>query len=450
MSGGQLSPLDFIALSNKLGELYEFDDYANITLICGNEPITAVTFKDQPRADIAKDCLKWAINRGILVNFVACTLYARRKDPGYQSLLALVTTALPDALNLPANVQSDVYDVVSGISSLEALMTRDEVRQQIVSSRDRLAAISASINLLVIYKSLHDILHRLQTTPLATLLLAADKAVDDPVGSEMIAGHIEAANRALTDIGALLTQPESASLPDSYDQSWVDLLKQFADQCQDGLDSGKTIRIRMALQNINRILDGQSTQLNRLIFNAANKLPFADLTTTLQDVTKLDTGLATELNPAITAIGELRQTLLNRVTAHDRLQTVEYDLTYLADCLNAEDGHLILGQMAELWPKTRSNALSANALNPGPATYVLGQKEGDQVDACLLGIETSEADSSLTSQIPERIRELRKAFTMFRRKVGAFFFEVDSRLKSDFESTAQISGRLRVVVEATP
>lgn len=450
MSTTALSPTDVIALSDRIGELYTFEELGNLTLVCNNEAITGITFQEQPRSDIAQDCLEWARNRGILANFLACVLYARRRDPAYPALLELVKAALPDALSAPHNVQPQVCAVVAGIGSLEALMARDEVRRQVATSRERLTAVGASITLLVIYKSLHDILHRLRTTPIRTLLLAARNAGEDPVCYQTIANHIGETLRAVTDIRAVLAPPDRASLLDDYDRSWIEAMKQFADHSQDGLDNGLPARIRIGLLQIDKILIEQSPQLNRFIFNAANKLPLANLAQALQGVTEVDALFDAQIAPAVTAIGELRQTLLDRVTAHDRLQTVEGDLSILAICLDDEDGGLIIEHMAELWPKTRSAALSTMSLNPGPPTYVFGNKDADRVDASLLGIESAEADPAMAGQTRTKIKDFRTAFSAFQNKVNRFFVEVDSRLKSDFESTAQISGRLRSVIESVP
>lgn len=438
-----------IALANGVGDLCTFRELGDLTLVCNDEPITGISFEQQPRRDIARDCIDWAAKTGILTNFIACVLYSKSKDPGFPPFQALVKTVLPGALDAAPSVQPQVYAVVSGISHLEELMKRDEVRGQLAASRDKLMSITQSINLLVIYKTLHDTLHRLQTTQTRTLLQAALTAVDDQISSEMIAGYIGATNRAVTDIRGLITAPEKAMLLNGFDQSWIDILKQSASKCQDGLDNGLPARIRIALRSIAIILSEQSPLLNKYIFNSANRLPFADLAAALGSVSGLDKLYAGALDPAIAAITELRKNLIDRVTAHDRLQTVEQNLSILAECLD-DSADLILGQMAELWPETRSSALSTNGLDLGPATYVIDQKDSDRVDGCLLDIERMQSDPALAAKVPDQVKALKRAFFIFQSKVGSHFFEVDSKLKSDFDSTAQISNRLQAIVGALP
>ncbi|WP_413990952.1 hypothetical protein ACMDCR_02210 [Labrys okinawensis] len=431
---------NIFALSRAIGEMCDFAELRDLIGICYGESIFAISYEQQPRHQIARECVDWALKCGILENFVAIVLRAKSEDQRFAAFKALVEQVIPAALAAPPSVLSGVDTVISGLDQLNAHLNKDHVRQQLDKSRQNLADVRQRINLLAVYKGLHDNLHRLQITQTRTLLQAAASAARDPADLEVVQAHIDNVFHTVSAAQTLVANADAIAVIAGFDLSWINEMRAVALRCQDGLDTAQTGAVRNAVKRIAGIADSQSTLLNKGIFNAATKLPLADLAGALSAIGETDRDIEPSLRPAIAAIGDLQRSLMGRVATHNRLQAAQENLSLLAGCLDNPNDQ-ILSEMTDLWPETRTAVLTVSSYGLEPATNAI-DIYGDKVDGILLQVEQAQNQPDFDPRTAISVKSLQQALASFQRKANVQFFEIDCKLKADFDSIFRISERL--------
>ncbi|MDZ5450325.1 hypothetical protein [Labrys sp. ZIDIC5] len=442
-----LPPQSVISISNAIGDLCTFRELGDLMQICygTSVAITGVSFAEQPRRKVARDCVDWAQKCGILTNFVAIVLHAKNDNTAFRDL---VTQLIPDALTAPPSVASQVGTVVSGLDSLAAYLAKDEVRKKAGISKQRLAEIGQRINLLAAYKGLHDSLHHIQINH-TRILLQAVASMDNPISYETVQVYISQVRAAVIAIRTQIARPGADEILAGLDLSWVDDLESSSQRCQEGLEADRPGPVLIAIRQIAAISDSQSVQLNKGIFDAATKLPLPELASALVEIGAADTGLLAALDEAIVALGALQRSLMSRIATHNRLQKVEQNLSILASCLD-DPGVLIVDEIAALWPETRAMLLNLAVLGLERADLTVDAEDCDKIDACLQDVEIAQRDTAFNLKSAPAIRALQRSFSGFQKNASAQFFALDSRLKADFDSIFQISDRLRSILGAVP
>ncbi|OCC02495.1 hypothetical protein BA190_22565 [Labrys sp. WJW] len=442
-----LPPQSVISISNAIGDLCTFRELGDLMQICygTSVAITGVSFAEQPRRKVARDCVDWAQKCGILTNFVAIVLHAKNDNTAFRDL---VTQLIPDALTAPPSVASQVGTVVSGLDSLAAYLAKDEVRKKAGISKQRLAEIGQRINLLAAYKGLHDSLHHIQINH-TRILLQAVASMDNPISYETVQVYISQVRATVIAIRTQIARPGADEILAGLDLSWVDDLESSSQRCQEGLEADRPGPVLIAIRQIASISDSQSVQLNKGIFDAATKLPLPELASALVEIGAADTGLLAALDEAIVALGALQRSLMSRIATHNRLQKVEQNLSILASCLD-DPGVLIVDEIAALWPETRAMLLNLAVLGLERADLTVDAEDCDKIDACLQDVEIAQRDTAFNLKSAPAIRALQRSFSGFQKNASAQFFALDSRLKADFDSVFQISDRLRSILGAVP
>ena len=442
-----LPPQSVISISNAIGDLCTFRELGDLMQICygTSVAITGVSFAEQPRRKVARDCVDWAQKCGILTNFVAIVLHAKNDNTAFRDL---VTQLIPDALTAPPSVASQVGTVVSGLDSLATYLAKDEVRKKAGISKQRLAEIGQRINLLAAYKGLHDSLHHIQINH-TRILLQAVASMDNPISYETVQVYISQVRATVIAIRTQIARPGAEEILAGLDLSWVDDLESSSQRCQEGLEADRPGPVLIAIRQIASISDSQSVQLNKGIFDAATKLPLPELASALVEIGAADTGLLAALDEAIVALGALQRSLMSRIATHNRLQKVEQNLSILASCLD-DPGVLIVDEIAALWPETRAMLLNLAVLGLERADLTVDAEDCDKIDACLQDVEIAQRDTAFNLKSAPAIRALQRSFSGFQKNASAQFFALDSRLKADFDSVFQISDRLRSILGAVP
>ncbi len=450
MSDSDIPPQSISLLSKSIGRLCSYRELDGHIRACDlDETIEGVSFENQPRNLVARDCISWALKNGVLRDFIDSILRARKDDPEAKAFKTLVVALIPPSFEARSTVRSQVNTVISGLDQLNTLLNRDEVRRHLDTSRQKLTDVRRRINLLAIHKDLHDHLHHLQITPTHMLLRMAQAAAKDHHSLHLVRAHLAQVDTTVSAAQALATKADAITAAEGagpqLEPVWIGEMRAVAKQCKNDLADGRIEQVCGAIKRLADIAEGQSLQLNKNILFATTKLPLTELASTLSAIGQADKDIEPSLRPAIAAIGDLHRTLVQRALTHNQLQAARQDLTFLTESLD-EPGNLFLPGMAELWPATRAILLNVRLPGVDAETSCLNTQDSEEVDNGLVLVARALGEPGFDPKTNDSVMALQEALIDFQFKANAQFFEVDCKLKGDFDNVNQISERLETTL----
>jgi hypothetical protein len=310
--------------------------------------------------------------------------------------------------------------VGEGLSALTDLVQRSpEVRQAVIGFRTDFQAASEQIDLLVDFKDLHDILHRLQFQCFNTVQQIAPRFPDDELAIDTLTDSQLTLEGLIDEVKKFGTRTSDARNETSWMQDMVDARAEL----QTAIDTSDPKVLKKTIGRLNRLLSIIPAKINGRLNNAARALRLPSLTQALSGMLgsiqtlELEADKKQQFETGVTGLVTLSQVLTTLIESHDRWQDVDVELRHIETIIEYD-----LFVLEDSWPglKSKTTALCKDVVEEWAAAI---QKEAD-------GLE-----QMLAAQNPAKVK---RSFRMFRRRASERFFRVDIDLKT-------VCGELRLV-----
>ena len=325
-------------------------------------------------------------------------------------------------------VTADPKAVGNGLKALGVLIVQStEVREAAIAYRTDFQAASEQINRLGQYKSLHDILHRLQFDCYNLIL----QEVDRFPGDERSTDNLKYYQITLEFIVEELRSMARSSKIVRREIGWIkDLLEaQIAfDDALKNLDQG---RLKTPVWLLNRLLATQPSQINTSLNNAARALRLPALNAGLLMIkqsfenAELDAKTKSAFLEGVDAIDQLNVNLVALVNEHDAWQEIDLELRWLETSID----NLVIS-----WPFLYKK--------------IAPLCEGVDVQ---WAIRLTESMSVLTAALEaNNPSHLRLAFRSFRARANIRFYQVDMSLKKLSDELQEVGANLASILRLIP
>jgi hypothetical protein len=331
-------------------------------------------------------------------------------------------TLFTDAVGPCHPAKTITQDVREGFGALVDLLSNPEIYALVTVFRSDFKLIGEQIELLSYYKTLHDLLHKLEIEYYRNIVQEARRFPGDEMTLTMLAeyamglhGIFQEAQRAID------TRPATAS-----DAPWLSRLSDAQREVETAVDSLDTRPLQKAIFLLTQLLADQPVRLNASLTETAKTLRLSGLVTSL--VTLKEKMAAIAADPAkvqqftegIASLSELNVRLGQRVQTHDAWQEVDSILRRIETNLSHDTTELEWSWI-DLKEKTH-------------------QLYSQDADAEILILQQCEQklDDAITAT---DLAKIRHHFCVYRRAALNYFSLVDLSL-------IQICGELRTISQS--
>ena len=410
----EFTELDAIIFRSSVGELRLFVD-----LVGTGDPKVTTAYK----------LLMELANRGFVTLFLAYLLSARPADA---DLRELIGKAWPPALTAEVETGKQVQTALKGLAATQGMLTDPAVKAALTESRDALTSLVGDIEVLGIYKDLHECLHQLQMKSSWSLRSNAKRLATDPSQIAILREYNEQIKTSYSK-----ARDSADKLPDAlkgFETVWVDDLESAQGKYEPALDDADVRAVLLALNEILHVIRSEPFRLGKQIYVTAKQLPLQNLTEALRKVSDTVGADHPELAGAYSSMHNLHATLLGRVLEHKMWQDADNKISDLEEAVGhasedmREDFNLSWGGPSG----TKKTVQAMMALDPKAKWSQNLQQYSDRLD------------DELAHEAPGAT--LATAFDAYRREARFRFFTVDAQLKSDCAALVRIGAPLRAII----
>lgn len=445
MPNGVAIPSDMLEpLGNKIGDLFSFRELDLILYKCsGDHIINGIANEMEPRRKTARSCLEAVERDGTLAPFLRLIAESPQSKPELRNLILQVAPGLVIART---DTKAKVDLVVSGLFQTHTSLDDPNIRAAVVASRETIRTVSKTVEILDVYKNLHDILHQMQMRRFSELRTAAVNMKADPAQADKLRDfqdRVRLAHQFATPWPPRLAHD---SMAQTIEQGWVDKIGSAGDKLRTAIEQSNTAEACMALNVVLRILETEPSRINTYIFSAAKTLPLNELVETLNRVGAAAGSYAAVFKQAADALAAVRTDLHIRVVEHNLWQEID-------DGLWAMDRHFILPPENALrdfgidWPSTK---LRVRTLADGEEGVTWAKNithYSDRIDDEIVHIEEQLAPPGGAANIQTLTDNLYCIYTDFRFEARLRFLMVDQLLKSECEGLVAIGAPLQALLK---
>jgi hypothetical protein len=325
-------------------------------------------------------------------------------------------------------VTADPQVVGNGLKALGALIVQSTaVRAAAIAYRTDFQAASEQINKLGQYKSLHDVLHRLQFDCFNLILQEVDRFPNDDQAIDNLAYYQITFDHIVEELRSMARESEIVRREISWIKDLVDA--QFA--YDEALKNADQDRLKTAVWLLNRLLATQPSQINTSLNNSARALRLPALSAGLIMIKRtlesadLDPDMKSEFLEGVNAIDQLNANLVGLVNEHDDWQEIDLELRWLETNMD---------NLAMSWPYLHKK--------------IAPLYEGVDIQ---WAIRLTEAIAILAAAMdannPSRVR---LAFRSFRARANIRFYQVDMALKKLSDELQLVGTNLASILRLFP
>jgi hypothetical protein len=369
------------------------------------------------------------VERNQVVLFLAHVLTSK---PANQTLRGLIEQACPPALTAEIDIGKQIPTVLAGLVTTRNMLRDPTVRQALAQSRDALEAVVRNIDILEVYKNLHESLHKLQITSFASLRKRVKKLADDPSLLEDLREYNEAIALSYGTARDWAEQLPEGPTSRGLEIIWIDELQAASEKYQGCLVTINAAEIMTALKEVRVVLRQVPFHLNKVVFATAQALPLQDLTDALGKISAAIGDAHPEITTAYSSMRNLHITLLGRVKEHKLWQEVDNKIWDLEETFDRPPDEaredFIFG-----WPGTKSATSALADLDPMASWSESTKKNIARVDN-----ELAREGAG---------KELWNHFDAYRRDARGRFFRVNAQLKKECAHLVKIGAPLRAIME---
>jgi hypothetical protein len=390
----------------------------HVRVTLGDGLYNAYAAKTDPLEVVAFRLLEGLQRHGTTALFLQSVVQARphRPDVG-----ACIVKWCPQSQQPPPQTKTLVDGVIEGVQEVRRRVGNPAVRGRIDGSRDHLRRMTGEIELLAGYKTLHDVLHKIQLKHYRFLSGVLRDLRSRPDAPDLLDGYTAEMRTFATDARAAAVALPAVANIQAQELAWVEELDKVVIDLR-ALGPNDDERTAFdPIRRLKRILRLEPFRVNRLLALTAQNLPLAPLIDTLKDiadaVARVD---ATEdrIQSGLNSLRRLEPRLLGRVTEHRLWQEIENDL-WLAEETLSQGSHDSWEEFRLLWERIKQQIGALSALEPD-ATWVKGLAR--HVATCDAACESTGPPADLVN--------LRRTFGRYRLDALHQFYQVDLDLKS--------------------
>ena len=325
-------------------------------------------------------------------------------------------------------VTADPKAVGNGLKALGVLMVQSsEVREAAIAYRTDFQAASEQINRLGQFKSLHDILHRLQFDCYNLILQEVDRFPEDDRATDNLTYYQITFEHIVEE---LRTMARGAKVV-RREIGWIKDLIEAQIAYDEALKNSDQDRLKTSVWLLNRLLATQPSQINTSLNNAARALRLPTLSSGLMMIKRslenaeLNAETKTDFLEGVDAVDQLNDNLIALVNEHDKWQEIDLELRWLET--NMEN-------LAISWPFLHKK--------------IAPLYEGVDVQ---WAIKLTESISILTTALDaNNPSHLRLAFRSFRARANIRFYQVDMSLKKLSDELQEVGTNLASILRLIP
>jgi hypothetical protein len=387
----------------------------------------AITFAGEFYAAIADG---YPVDTAVTEARVAISTRQRGSEWGTPKLFMRATDGI--LWRVPTKPAPDGVDDKAGagkpLDLLTELLTSAAVRKRVAAFRADFEAARQQIALLVHYKELHDLLHRLQFRCYNVLLQEAPRFPADPLALDNLLNY----EVTLQDIVSEMRSLSSRSGLPTGELAWVGEVTQAQAKLHDAVTQSDADALKRALWLLKRVLALQPSSVNGRLNATARALRLSMLVEAILSIhealeeLRLHPEKVVQFEAGLAALRSLDGRLTAAVEAHDRWQAVERMLSRIEDVMAYDVGELELS-----WPDVQAS-ISALCQGIQEEWVTLLNEDGTQLSKALAG------------QNPTLIQ---RYFRRYRQRAGNRFYQVDISLKNLCEELRTVGEPLTSVLQ---
>jgi DNA-binding MltR family transcriptional regulator len=331
---------------------------------------------------------------------------------------------IADATTSPASAGATAGQT---LGVLPGLMGNGEVRTKVAAFRADFRAASQQIDLLVQYKDLHDLLHKLQFRCYNVIVQEVARFPDDSLAVDNLLNY----EVTLQDIIAQLRAVAGRGLIPHSEVNWIEEVVQAQQLLNQALTHMQVDGLKRAVWLLKRVIALQPSSINQRLNMAARALRLEALVQAMKAIRdglntlNLDRGQIAQFETGVTALESLHTRLATLVEAHDNWQTLERILSRIEDVMVYD-----LTELELSWPDVEQRV-----------TNLCQEPSEDWVQ--LLLEDGGQLGSALAAQNPALIQ---RYFRRYRQRAGNRFYQVDVMLKALCEELRQVGEPLTSVL----
>ncbi|MEA3014604.1 MAG: hypothetical protein QOD42_3149 [Sphingomonadales bacterium] len=385
-----------------------------------------------PINDFASGLTDQVTQAGTTATLLEALFLERKGDP---ALRELALRALPGAETLvPAAVHEKALleSAQGGVGALDRLRGDPAVRDRLGEAAVDLRRISAELDLLAGYKSLHDVLHDVQLRLYPQIAEETARLATDPDSALNLSIHaadLSTSAAKAVDAAEALTDPVLAS----PELSWTAGFEALATQLEAAAEAPDQAGARLAVMELKQLLRFQPPRLNNMLVQTARQIPVSKLVETMRVAAASlaeNDAERPSLADAANALEALVRDIRARVEEHEAWQVVETRFWLTEDALQRDD-QLAVDELNALWPMVTRQIEAIQAMAAGDWATDLKRHAGDFAAACPI------------PATPPVAPEARRAFQRYVHRSRVQFYFVDRALKSRCIDVAKLSSPLR-------
>lgn len=304
-----------------------------------------------------------------------------------------------------------------------------QVRDAIVESRRDLKVACEQIDVMSVYKDLHERLHTLQLACFNRIMDEARRIEADEIAWEALGEHEITLKDAIQGIRRFV---ERSRLIIAEEMPWIEELDRARLELHGAVEGNDRSPIVGVIRRINRVLSLQLPQLNTRLNEAARVLLRSSIEEALEGVrlalgtTGMDAQGLSLKGISLEAFANLNHDLGKLVSEHDQWQQLDSELRLIEDSLKRD-----VAELKDVWKDLRDkiDALNQSGTEEWRSVF---QEVRDKLNGAIAAVDEP---------------MIRRHFRNLRRRTSSRFFEVDADLKSVCSQLQKISGPLHMVLE---
>ena len=287
------------------------------------------------------------------------------------------------------------------------------------SGAQTLAQFAQGVRKLSAYKTLHDILQRVQLEHYGFIVAEIKKLGEDSTVRDVLGIHISALQRLCADARMAADAWGDSEASFGAERAWVSTLSSAVNDLDAAVERFDVRSARGATLIIRQILGQEPARLDHEMRRTTESLSVEELISTLAErksIRGLQAKRERELDLAMANLESLWSNLRGRMAIHNRWQNVENQL-WVADQEFERTSPDISEDFLALWEKSKLGITILWDLDPSAEWTTKTRRYVNEVDALLNATAVD-------------VRAVQRRYNRFRTDARYQFFEVDMSLKS--------------------
>ena len=316
-----------------------------------------------------------------------------------------------------------------GIDILAGLMKNSFIKNAVIGFKTEFQAISDQVEIMSIYKELHDILHDLEFKCYQGILREARDFPDDY--DEYL---LENCGEELKDIIANVESIVAQKNPASEGIDWQQKLDRAGEFLLTAIEKKDKSKLKQTISAIRRVINTEPSQINRALVSIARVLRLPILIKAMSNIlnmivdSQLETTKINQFQDSVISLSELNDNLKLLITSHDNWQRIDIELRRIE---NVNKYTSDLSELETSWQDLRVQVEKE-------------YQDSQESWAISLGIEAVHLDEAISTQ---NTPEINKYFRKYCNLVRKHFFEVDKQLNDLCGNLREVGKPLAFLLE---